>query len=121
MAVLTRSALESSPLADLHEIASELGIDGFRRLRKAALVLMHTRAAPKSKVLDPDLYDDVVEDVIGFLRERMDVAASRGVSEAQILVDPGPDFAKTPAQTLEVLARLEELHVLERPILLAIS
>jgi transcription termination factor Rho len=38
MAVLTRSALESSPLADLHEIASELGIDGFRRLRKAVLV-----------------------------------------------------------------------------------
>jgi transcription termination factor Rho len=38
MAVLTRSALESSPLADLHEIASELGIDGFRRLRKAELV-----------------------------------------------------------------------------------
>jgi transcription termination factor Rho len=38
MPVLTRSALESSPLADLHEIASELGIDGFRRLRKAVLV-----------------------------------------------------------------------------------
>jgi transcription termination factor Rho len=38
MAVLTRSALESSPLADLHEIASELGLDGFRRLRKAELV-----------------------------------------------------------------------------------
>ena len=38
MPVLTRSALESSPLADLHEIASELGIDGFRRLRKAELV-----------------------------------------------------------------------------------
>ena len=56
-----------------------------------------------------------------FLRERMDVAASRGVAEEQILIDPGPDFAKTPAQTVEVLARLEELHVLERPILLAIS
>jgi transcription termination factor Rho len=38
MPVLTRSALESSPLADLHEIASELGLDGFRRLRKAELV-----------------------------------------------------------------------------------
>jgi dihydropteroate synthase len=87
----------------------------------AGLVLMHTRVAPKSKVLDPDLYDDVVEDVIGFLRDRMDLAASRGVAEEQILLDPGPDFAKTPAQTLEVLARLEELHVLERPILLAIS
>jgi transcription termination factor Rho len=38
MSVLTRSALEGSPLADLHTIASELGIDGFRRLRKADLV-----------------------------------------------------------------------------------
>lgn len=38
MSVISRSALESSPLADLHEIASELGMDGYRRLRKADLV-----------------------------------------------------------------------------------
>ena len=38
MSVLSRAALEGSPLADLHAIASELGIDGFRRLRKADLV-----------------------------------------------------------------------------------
>ena len=38
MAVLNREALEASPLADLHAIASELGLDGFRRLRKADLV-----------------------------------------------------------------------------------
>jgi transcription termination factor Rho len=38
MPVLTRSALEASPLADLHELASELELDGFRRLRKADLV-----------------------------------------------------------------------------------
>src|SRR5215218_1435433 len=38
MSVLSRSALESSPLADLHAIASELGIDGFRRLRKDDLI-----------------------------------------------------------------------------------
>jgi len=38
MPVLSRSALESSPLADLHAIAAELGLDGFRRLRKAELV-----------------------------------------------------------------------------------
>jgi len=38
MSVLDRSALEASPLADLHAIASELGIDGFRRLRKDALI-----------------------------------------------------------------------------------
>src|SRR5215470_2436267 len=38
MAVLHRDALEASPLADLHAIASELGIDGFRRLRKDELI-----------------------------------------------------------------------------------
>src|ERR1700722_17624568 len=37
MSVLDRAALEDSPLADLHAIASELSIDGYRRLRKAAL------------------------------------------------------------------------------------
>src|SRR3954468_7968698 len=38
MPVVDRAALEDSPLADLHALASELGIDGFRRLRKAQLV-----------------------------------------------------------------------------------
>jgi transcription termination factor Rho len=38
MTVLHRDALEASPLADLHAIASELGLDGYRRLRKADLV-----------------------------------------------------------------------------------
>ncbi|HEX8206368.1 MAG TPA: Rho termination factor N-terminal domain-containing protein, partial [Solirubrobacteraceae bacterium] len=38
MAVLSRDALEGSPLADLHVIAGELGLDGYRRLRKADLV-----------------------------------------------------------------------------------
>ncbi|MEA2191855.1 MAG: transcription termination factor Rho, partial [Solirubrobacteraceae bacterium] len=38
MSVISRSALESSSLADLHEIASELALDGYRRLRKAELV-----------------------------------------------------------------------------------
>ena len=38
MAVLERSELEASPLADLHAIADQIGLDGFRRLRKADLI-----------------------------------------------------------------------------------
>jgi len=87
----------------------------------AALVLMHTRAAPKQRLQDPALYDDVVADVVEFLGERMALARSRGVRDEQLIVDPGPDFAKTPAQTIEVLGRLEELHALGRPLLLAVS
>jgi transcription termination factor Rho len=38
MPILDRQELEQSPLADLHAIASELGIEGYRRLRKAELI-----------------------------------------------------------------------------------
>ena len=73
---------------------------------------MHTRVAPKGTLLDPDRYDDVVADVTGFLRERMEAALAAGVGEEQILLDPGPDFAKTPAQTVAVLRRLDAVLAL---------
>ena len=87
----------------------------------AALVIMHTRVAPKGTLLEPDAYDDVVADVVGFLRERMEVALAAGMGEEQIVLDPGPDFAKTPAQTVAVLRRLDAVAALGRPLLLAIS
>jgi dihydropteroate synthase len=87
----------------------------------AGLVLMHTRAVPKATLLDPAAYADVVGDVAGFLRERIALARGRGVGEEQLLLDPGPDFAKTPAQTVAVLRRLDVLHALGRPLLLAVS
>jgi dihydropteroate synthase len=87
----------------------------------AGLVVMHTRVAPKGTLLDPHRYDDVAADVAGFLHERMTVAIAHGVDPEQLLLDPGPDFAKTPAQTVTVLRRLDELHALGRPVLLAIS
>ncbi|HWM10958.1 MAG TPA: dihydropteroate synthase [Solirubrobacteraceae bacterium] len=87
----------------------------------AGLVIMHTRVEPKGTLLDPDRYDDVVADVAGFLRERMEVAIARGVDPEQIVLDPGPDFAKTPAQTVAVLRRLDLVHALGRPLLMAVS
>ena len=87
----------------------------------AALVIMHTRVAPKGTLLDPDRYADVVADVTSFLAERMAVARAAGVGEEQILLDPGPDFAKTPAQTVVVLRRLDAVLALGRPVLLAVS
>jgi dihydropteroate synthase len=87
----------------------------------AGLVLMHTRVAPKGTLLHPGRYDDVAADVAGFLHERMALAIARGVDPEQLLLDPGPDFAKTPAQTVAVLRRLDLLHELGRPLLLAIS
>ncbi|MGH2915894.1 MAG: Rho termination factor N-terminal domain-containing protein, partial [Solirubrobacteraceae bacterium] len=50
MSVLDRDALDQSPLADLHAIASELSIDGYRRLRRAELV---DAILAKQQGLDP--------------------------------------------------------------------
>jgi dihydropteroate synthase len=87
----------------------------------AGLVLMHTRAAPKQKLLDPGMDGRVVADVELFLSERIALALERGVAFEQIVLDPGPDFGKTPAQTVDVLRALPGLHALGRPLLLAVS
>jgi dihydropteroate synthase len=87
----------------------------------AALVVMHTLAAPRERMQDPDLYAEITSDVLAFLAERIAVARAAGVAPEQLIVDPGPDFAKTPAQTVRLLARVERLHELGRPLLMAIS
>ena len=97
---------------DLAEVCAQSG---------AGLVVMHTRAAPRERLQDPDLYPDIVEEVLAFLRERMALALARGVDPEQLIVDPGPDFAKTPAQTIRLLRDVGRMHELGRPLLMAIS
>ena len=67
MTVLHRDALEASPLADLHAIASELGIDGFRRLRKAELIdrILRDTDADADTATDGDANGSaVIEEVV---------------------------------------------------------
>ena len=85
----------------------------------AGLVVMHTRAAPKEESFPG--YDDPVADVLAFLEERLQHAVDAGVEPEQIVLDPGLDYAKTPAESIEILRRLPELHGLDRPLLLAVS
>jgi dihydropteroate synthase len=85
----------------------------------AALVITHTRAAPKTKAFPR--YDDVVADVRAFLAERAAAARSLGVGKDRIVLDPGIDLAKTPAESVEVLRRLPELADLGAPLLVAVS
>jgi dihydropteroate synthase len=105
---------DTSGLRDpgLAEVCAETG---------AGLIVMHTRAAPKQKLLDPSQDGRIVADVEGFLRARIELACDRGVAFEQLMLDPGPDFSKTPAQTVAVLRALPVLHELGRPLLLAAS
>ncbi len=81
----------------------------------AALVVMHTPVAPKQQSLD----EDRAMDVVGWLRDRAAYAQSLGVRD--LILDPGPDFGKTPAQTVAVLRDLPSLVALGHPVLLAVS
>ncbi len=72
----------------------------------AALVLMHTRAAPKT-VRFPG-YEDPVADVEEMLGELIEQALTAGVAAEQLILDPGLDFAKTPQESIEVMRRLSE-------------
>lgn len=87
----------------------------------AGLVIMHTIAPPKQRHHDRSLDGRIVDDVRLFLQARIELALGRGVAFEQVLLDPGPDFSKTPAQSIQVLGALAQLHALERPILLAVS
>jgi dihydropteroate synthase len=102
---------------------------------RAGLVVMHTAAPPKTRLQETDLYDrapvagdvpsgdvpPVVEAVRDFLAAKVDEAVEAGVDPESIVVDPGPDFTKTPAQTVDVLRHLPELDPTALPMLLAIS
>jgi dihydropteroate synthase len=85
----------------------------------AGLVVTHTRATPKVKAFPS--YDDVAADVVEFLRERVRLARERGVGEEQLVLDPGPDLAKAPADTVALLRTLPSVAALGRPVLLALS
>jgi len=83
-------------------------------------VLMHWRA--HSEVMQQHTtYDDVVADVADELRTQLDAAVEAGIEPERIALDPGIGFAKTADQNWEVLAGLDVLHQLGRPLILATS
>ena len=87
----------------------------------AGLVVMHTIAEPKRRLHDRAFDGRMAGEVRRFLEARIELALAHGVAFEQLLLDPGPDFSKTPAQTIEVLRELPSLSALGRPILLAVS
>ena len=84
------------------------------------IILMHIRGNPQTMQSLTD-YQDVVAEVVKFLRDRVDKAIACGLTKDKIIIDPGIGFAKTAKQSLELLQRLDELKTLELPILVGVS
>jgi dihydropteroate synthase len=96
---------------EMHHVAAEYDVP---------IVVMHSIETP----VDPDTaieYDDVVEDVIDSLTERILLAEKAGLDREQIIVDPGLGFAKTPRESFALLGRADEFHALGCPVLIGHS
>ncbi len=86
----------------------------------AGVVLMHMQGTPQTMQRTPQ-YDDVVSEVRAFLAARMAAAREAGIRPDQILLDPGFGFGKTVTHNLTLLARLDELAALGRPVVAGVS
>jgi len=86
----------------------------------AGLVLMHMRGSPVEMQRDPR-YADAAAEVTALLAERLSAAASAGIARDRVALDPGIGFGKTVRHSLELLARLETLVALDRPVLVGVS
>ena len=84
------------------------------------LVLMHMKGDP-SNMQDNPTYDNLMEEISLFLKERAQYAISMGISEEKIIIDPGIGFGKTFEHNLEIINRLGLLQELGYPILIGTS
>ena len=86
----------------------------------ATLVLTHSLAPPRSEPPRPQ-YDDVVLEVVDFLRDRVGRAVEAGIGLDRLVVDPGHDLNKNTLHSIEITRRLEEIVAIGLPTLVAVS
>jgi dihydropteroate synthase len=86
----------------------------------AGLVLMHINTTPETMQEEID-YDDVVDDVADFFRERIERATDAGVDPDQIILDPGIGFGKTVEQNYRLIRQLHRFFGFDSPLLLGTS
>jgi dihydropteroate synthase len=103
------SAFRFAP--ELAGVVADAGVD---------CCLMHMLGEPRTMQDDPR-YGDVVSEVRSFLEERLAFAVAEGVPEDRVWLDPGIGFGKTVEHNLELLARLEEIVAIGRPVVVGTS
>ncbi len=75
----------------------------------ASVILMHMQGAPKTMQNDPQ-YENVVDDILAFLKERIRFAVSCGIPKERIIVDPGIGFGKNLEHNLAILRDVDRFH-----------
>ncbi|HET6829845.1 MAG TPA: dihydropteroate synthase [Solirubrobacterales bacterium] len=109
--------------AEIVNDVTALGDPGMAPVCAAAgcgLVLMHMKGTPRTMQDDPT-YDDVVAEVRDFLAERLAAATAGDIDRERIWLDPGIGFGKTVEHNLELIAGLDRIAALGRPVVIGAS
>ncbi|MEZ6129741.1 MAG: dihydropteroate synthase [Planctomycetaceae bacterium] len=87
----------------------------------ASVCLMHIRGTPQTMQQEPR-YDDVVAEVIDFLRQRRDACQHQGIDPERICVDPGIGFGKTAEHNLQLMRAVQQIRTdMQCPVLMGHS
>jgi dihydropteroate synthase len=121
-AEVARQALEAGAhvVNDITALQGDPAMPGVVRSSGAGVILMHMQGTPPTMQANP-VYEEVVAEVGRFLEARLRAVAELGIAGDRAALDPGIGFGKTVAHNLELLARLEELGRLGRPVCLGVS
>jgi dihydropteroate synthase len=84
------------------------------------IIIMHMQGTPQDMQVNPS-YGNIVEDILSFLRERIEWITSHGVAKERLIIDPGIGFGKKLHHNLSVLKHLDSFSALGLPVLLAHS
>lgn len=103
------TALTGDP--DMLAVASNSG---------AGICAMHMQGTPQT-MQDNPTYDDVVDDILGYLAERLETLKSAGLAAEKLCLDPGVGFGKTHQHNLTLLAHCWRFHELGCPLLVGHS
>ena len=112
--------LGAAMINDVTGLRGDAAMAGVVAEHGAYVCLMHMQGDPQTMQVGPR-YEDVVGDVRLFLEERVEFAASQGIAEDRICVDPGIGFGKTVEHNFELIARLGEFTALGVPVLVGAS
>jgi dihydropteroate synthase len=105
---------------DITGLAGDPAMPEVVRGARAGVILMHMQGTPAT-MQDQPQYTDVAGDIGRFFEARLQALADLGIPNEQVVLDPGIGFGKTVDHNLELLARLEELQRLGRPVCLGVS
>ena len=121
-AAVAAAALDAGAVMvnDISALRFDPGMAPLLAERGAAVVLMHMQGTPRTMQQAP-AYRHVIDDVYGFLHERLHVAVQAGIERQRIVLDPGFGFGKTMAHNLDLLRGLDHLGALGQPLLAGTS